>query len=245
MSVEAKPAEFLRIAHRGASGTRPELTRTAFERALEIGVDMIELDVHLTRDEHLVVVHDRELGRTLAGQGPVRERTLAELQSLDSGAWFKTPYSDQCPMSLLEVLELTRGRARLNVEIKSPEVDWARTAEVLSALLRQLDRVGDTIVSCFDMGALAALRAVDRETQLGVLWHEIDVAPAWQAAHELKAITFHPFWGIASPGVNAEAHAHGLQVLVWTVNDIARMQMLLAAGADGLMSDFPERFAEV
>src|SRR5215813_7211563 len=97
---------YLRIAHRGAAGTRPELTRPAFERALEIGVDMIELDVQLTRDQRLVVLHDRSLGRTVAGQGAVRDRTLAELAALDAGRWFGAEYAGTGVPSLDAVLEL-------------------------------------------------------------------------------------------------------------------------------------------
>ena len=98
---------------------------------------MIELDVQLTSDRHLIVLHDRELGRTVAGQGAVRERSLAELRALDAGIWFGRSYEGLRVPSLEDVLEQTRGRAELNVEIKSPASDWAATAEVLVEMLRR------------------------------------------------------------------------------------------------------------
>jgi glycerophosphoryl diester phosphodiesterase len=143
---------YLRIAHRGAAGTRPELTRPAFERALEIGVDMIELDVQLTRDGQLVVLHDRQLGRTVGGEGPVRERALAELQALDAGSWFDARWAGATVPSLDDVLGWTAGRAELNVEIKSPPLDWTATADALLTLLTDRQRLDGTIISSFQMG---------------------------------------------------------------------------------------------
>ena len=161
----------LKIAHRGAAGTRPELTQPAFEHALEIGVDMIELDVQLTRDQQLVVVHDRELGRTLPGRGLVREHTLAELAALDAGAWFALEYAGARAPSLEEVLDLTAGEADVNVEIKSPAPDWRATARVLIDLLSARGRLESTIISSFETGALRAVRECSEAARLGVLWH--------------------------------------------------------------------------
>src|SRR5512139_141616 len=178
---------YLRIAHRGAAGTRPELTRPAFERALELGVDMIELDAQLTRDGQLVVLHDRALGRTVAGAGPVRERTLAELQALDAGRWFDPRWAGATVPSLAEVLDWTAGRAELNVEIKSPEPDWAATAAALVDLLGATGRLDGTIVSSFQIGALAAVRARSAAARLGVLWQTSDFDPMWAEAAALGA----------------------------------------------------------
>lgn len=233
----------LRIAHRGAAGTRPELTRPAFERALELGVDMIELDVQLTRDGELVVLHDRQLGRTLAGSGPVRAHTLAELQALDAGVWFAPTWAGARVPSLDEVLALTAGRAELNVEIKSPPEDWAATAEALLDLLARHDRLGGTIISSFDRGALDAVRARSSAARLGVLWHNADLDPMWGAAAALDAAAVHPLWSLVDGELVATARAAGRQVIVWTVNDPEAIAALAALPVDGIISDFPERLA--
>jgi glycerophosphoryl diester phosphodiesterase len=231
----------LRIAHRGAAGTRPELTRPAFERALEIGVDMIELDVHLTCDGQLVVVHDRELGRTVQGEGAVRDRTLAELCALDAGAWFALEYAGARIMSLAEVLELTAGRAALNVEIKSPAADWEPTARVLLEALTAADRLESTVISSFETGALRAVRECSPAARLGVLWHNPDLDPIWLLAEGLQARSVHPHWTLVNQTVVEDAHGRGLEVIVWTVNEPDAIAALTALGVDGIISDFPER----
>lgn len=232
---------YLRIAHRGAAGTRPELTRPAFERALEIGVDLIELDVQLTRDRRLAVLHDRQLGRTVAGQGPVRERTLAELQGLDAGSWFDPRWAGATVPSLDEVLAWTAGRAELNVEIKSPQHDWVATAEALLALLSAAGRLPRTIISSFQMGALAEVQARSRAARLGVLWQTTDLDLMWAEAEALEAVSVHPLWSLVDEDLIAEARRQGRQVIVWTVNDADTMADLIALGVGGIISDFPER----
>jgi glycerophosphoryl diester phosphodiesterase len=231
----------LRIAHRGAAGTRPELTRAAFERAMELGADMIELDVQLTRDSELVVLHDRVLGRTIRGSGAVRELALRELQSMDAGSWFDPVYAGERVMSLDEVFELTRGRIALNVEIKSPEPDWQATARQLAERLQDSERRRSTLVSCFDMGALYALRRESAAARLGVLWKDADLTEAWQHAARLQAVSVHPHRLLVDAEMLQSAHDRGLSVLVWTVNEPPEIDRLAALGVDGIFSDFPER----
>ena len=235
----------LRIAHRGAAGTRPELTRPAFERALEIGVDMIELDVQLTADAQLVVLHDRELGRTVQARGLVREHTLAQLCELDAGAWFALEYAGARVLGLQEVLDLTAGRAALNVEIKSPAPDWDRTAHALIALLTATQRLDSTIVSSFETGALRAVRERCPEARLGVLWHGEDLDPMWLVAEGLAAGSVHPLWSLVDATVVEEAHRRDLALIVWTVNQPEPIGALAAIGVDGIISDYPERLREV
>ena len=237
--------QWLRIAHRGASGTSPELTRAAFERALSFGVDMIELDVQFSRDLELVVIHDHELHRTTSGRGAVRELDFAELAALDAGSWFATEFAGERVLHLDEVIRLVGGRARLNVEVKSPSSDWPEMASRLVRVLRAHDLVAATVVSCFDPGALFAVRARASEVRLGVLWQRTDFAEAWDLAAALGAVSIHPHWMLVSPEIVQAAHRRNLQVLVWTVNEVEAMQCLGQYGVDGIMSDFPERFDKI
>jgi glycerophosphoryl diester phosphodiesterase len=232
---------YLRIGHRGAAGTRPEHTRAAFDRAMEIGVDMIELDVQLTRDGCLVVLHDLDLGRTVSSKGPVREHRLAELRPLDAGGWFGPAYAGENVLSLDDVLDLTAGRADLNVEIKSPEPDWDDTAVVLTNLLTARRRLDSTIVSCFEIGALECVRRRGASTGLGVLWHTTDVDTVWTAAADLRARSVHPHWSLVDAGLVAAAHARGLLLITWTVNEPDLIHHFIQLGVDGIISDFPER----
>lgn len=235
----------MRIAHRGASGTRPEHTREAFERAVELRVDMIELDVQLTRDAQLVVLHDPYFGRTVAGTGLVRERTLDELRGLDAGSWFDAAYAGAGVLSLADVLDITAGRAMLNVEIKSPDIDWPQTAAALLELLDRRRQVALTVISCFDVGALRCVRSLSSSARLGMLWHDPDPTLLWAHAAAVEAENVHPYWPLVNPDLVATAKQRGLGVLAWTVNDVAVMRQLLAQGVDGIMSDFPERFDDI
>lgn len=234
-------SSFLVIGHRGAAGLAPEHTRPSFERALAIGVDMIELDVQLTRDGHLVVVHDRELGRTATGTGAVRAHSLGELKQLDTGSWFGEAFRGEPLFTLAEVFDLLGGRASLNVEIKSPEPDWEATARLLAEVLREAGALTSTVVSSFEMGALEAVRARLPEARIGVLWQSLDVVPAWEWAQRLRASSFHPFFGLVSDDLVDAARAHGLRVYTWTVNEENEIRRVAAAGVDGIISDFPDR----
>ena len=236
---------FLRIAHRGASGTRPEHTRVAFERAIEVGVDMIEIDVQLTRDRQLVVLHDLELGRTVEGKGRVREYDLADLRARDAGSWFDPTCRDQKVLSLAEVLEITAASVPLNVEIKSPPPDWETTVRQLLELLGRFDQLEATIVSSFAMGALRCLRSAAPQMRIGALWQQPDLEPLWAHARELGAATVHLSWPLAVDSVIEQARRRGLTVLTWTVNDLDDMCRLARAGVGGIISDFPERFAAI
>jgi glycerophosphoryl diester phosphodiesterase len=237
----AVPSLFLVIGHRGAAGLAPEHTRASFERALAVGVDMIELDVQLTRDGHLVVMHDVELGRTVPASGRVRECSLAELKQLDAGGWFGAEFRGEPPLSLAEVFDLLRGRASVNVEIKSPQPDWAATAQELSRVLHEARTHDTTVVSSFQMEALAAVRGVLGEVRLGVLWQRAELAPAWEWTARLRASSFHPFMALVNDDLVRAAHERGLHVHTWTVNDEDEMARLAGTNVDGIISDFPDR----
>jgi glycerophosphoryl diester phosphodiesterase len=232
-----------RIAHRGAAGTRPELTAVAFERAIDIGVDMIELDVQLTRDGRLAVLHDLVLGRTVTGTRSVRDCDLAELQQLDAGSWFAAEYAGARVPSLDEVLEQARGRVALNIEIKSPSGDWEATAQALLQAFDAGGGSGSALVSSFAMGALRAVRAASSVVRLAVLWHQPDIAAAFRHATALGAEAIHPHQALADGELIAAAHRRHLAVNTWTVNEPWRMRELIDLGVDGIISDFPERFA--
>ena len=238
-------APWLRIAHRGASGTAPEHTRAAFVRALDIGVDMIELDVQLTRDEQLVILHDHELERTTNGRGLVRDQTLAEIKSLDAGSWFGPEFAGETVLTLSEVLGLVGTAARLNVEVKASCADCAVLVPRLIHTLDRCQAIESTIISCFEPEALSVVREHSDRARLGLLWQNADFDEAWRWAAGLDAVSIHPLWVLISSDVVHAAHTRALKVLTWTVNEIAAVKALVRQGVDGIMSDFPERLHAV
>ena len=126
--------EFLCVAHRGASSYAPENTFAAFNKALELGASHVELDVHFSRDGHIVVIHDDTLDRTTDGSGAVADKTLVELRSLDAGSWFGPAYSGERIRTLAEIFEQYKGRLYFHVEIKARAEGLAsRTADMVRA----------------------------------------------------------------------------------------------------------------
>jgi len=238
-------ARWLRIAHRGASGLAPEHTRSAFQRALALGVDMIELDVQLSRDDELVVMHDLELERTTSGQGLVRAHDLVDLKRLDAGSWFGPTFVGEPVLSLDDVLALVIGRARLNVEIKAPAADWPVLVPRLAAALRARGAFDSTVISCFEPEALQAVRVYAAHARLGLLWQHTDFSDAWRWAGELRATSIHPYWMLVSADTVRTAAEKELDVIVWTVNEPDAMRHLIDLGVGGIISDFPDRFATV
>jgi glycerophosphoryl diester phosphodiesterase len=236
---------WLRIAHRGASGSAPEHTRPAFERAVELGVDMIELDVQLSHDGELVVIHDHDLHRTTSATGTVRDWSLAKIKALDAGSWYGAQFAGERILSLDEVIDIVGTRARLNVEVKAPATDWPALAPTLIHRLRARKQLQRTIISCFEPAALAAVRACDAAAPVGLLWQQMDFETAWEWARRLNAVSFHPHWALLSSELIDAAHERGLQVLTWTVNDVETMRELLHLGVDGIISDHPERFRAI
>lgn len=203
---------------------------------------MIELDVQLTLDEGLVVLHDLQLGRTVGAEGPVRGRRLDELCSLDAGSWFAPEYAGATVPSLDDVLDQTAGRVDLNVEIKSPEPDWPATARVLIGALETRQRLANTLITSFSFGALEAVRALSADARIGVLWHAVDLADAWVHAEAVVAESLNLLWRRVDDAVVSRAHEKGLKLFTWTVNGEGEIAKFAALGVDGIITDFPEQF---
>ena len=143
------------LAHRGYSGKAPENTMAAFELALAAGADGLELDVHITKDGEVVVIHDHTLERTTNGRGRVEELTYSELAQFDAGSWFGEEFRGQRLPKLSEVCELIRGTDKIfNVELKTG-VGFQTLTEKVAELIVAYDLVHKTIISSFYLIALA------------------------------------------------------------------------------------------
>jgi glycerophosphoryl diester phosphodiesterase len=228
------------IAHRGASGTRPENTLCAFRRAEALGAGMIELDVQLTRDGEVVVIHDWTLARTTDGRGRVASHTLSELRRLDAGAWFDVAYRGEIIPTLREVLDAVR--LPVNVELKARGDDGLedRTLDVVRAAGAER-RV---IFSSFHPQSLVRLRRRAGDADIAVLWSRRRLLMALQLADGVRATALHIRNGAVAPAEVRAARARGLEVRVWTVNDAGESAALEALGVGGLFTDFPERFLQ-
>lgn len=245
------------FAHRGASGHRPENTMEAFSLALEMGVRYLELDVHTSRDGHVVVIHDRTLERTTNGRGAVGDHLLSELKKLDAGYHF-VPVGGREPLfrgkgiriPLLEEVLQEFPHAMVNIEVKqkTPPME-----EPLWEVLRRHGALHRVLLASEDGETLRRLRArfgpevatgISREEGFRIVrWYlagkRRPYRPEGQALQIPQRIKGFDY---ITKGFVEAVHGLGLEVHVWTVNEASRMKRFLELGVDGVMTDFPERF---
>jgi glycerophosphoryl diester phosphodiesterase len=231
----------LNIGHRGASGSFPENTIAAFRAAIDAGAQMCELDVQLTRDRAIVVIHDETVDRTTDGRGAVAEMTLAELKLLDAGARFQggaRVHGERIP-TLDEVFAATTGKCGLNIELKAKGLEL----EVVESI-RNWNALETSMVSSFEWDALEVLRKIDTEVRIGVL-AESEVPAMLETAARLDAYAVNPHYDMVTAELCDNAHARSLKVLTWTVDEPAQMHLLIDHGVDGIMTNYPARLRDV
>jgi glycerophosphoryl diester phosphodiesterase len=268
MWLQARPASphpyfdaagFQVIAHRGGSGLGPENTLTAFRSSLAAGADVLEMDLRTTADGHLVVLHDATVDRTTDGRGAVNEMTLAQLKKLDAGYRWTADQGRSFPFrgrgitvpTLSEVLAVF-AETPLITEIKEkrPEV-----SQSVCEMLRRHGRMTSVLVASVHGGVLERFRQVcpGAATSAGpseALWFYLlsraGLAPLYSPDMQALQVPV-TFKGLAvvSPRFIAAAHARNLTVAVWTVNAEGTMRRLIAAGVDGIMTDYPDRLVGI
>lgn len=232
------------VAHRGNSWIAPQNTMAAFESAWRAGADLVELDIQLAADGEIVVIHDGTVDATTDGSGEVGAMTLPELRALDAGSWFSPAFAGQRIPTLGEVLRflVDRPGTDLLLELKdvwSPD-DAARVTDAIRAA-GLADRV---VVQSFFPQTVAALRDVAPTLRRGLLverHHDGLVA----GCAELGAMACNPSVAmvLADAGLVPALHVAGLQVMVWTADDVAEWEALTAAGVDAIITDRPDRLA--
>jgi glycerophosphoryl diester phosphodiesterase len=235
------------IGHRGASGVAPENTLAAFRRAAELGARYVETDLQLSRDAHLVALHDDTLQRTTDGHGPVAAKTLEELRRLDAGSWFRGAgngegrYAGERIPTVEEVLAFGREHdIGLFLEIKAPRASGAEHAVV--AAVHAASALLSTNVISFDLDVLARVRKIEPVLLLGYLFNKRSPDAVAQAV-DAGARTVLPRADRVTPELVEEARRNDIKVVTWTVNDPQRMKALIEMGVDGIMTDFPDRLA--
>jgi glycerophosphoryl diester phosphodiesterase len=231
------------VAHRGGSGYAPENTMAAFRRAVELGATFIETDLRMSRDAQLVAMHDAEVNRTTNGRGPVNQLTLAELRALDAGSWFGAEFAGEHIPTLDEVLTFAReADVVFYLELKS-DATWG-VEHALVAALRKAREAARTVVLSFDPAILAAVHRLDASLMTGLV---VDSAArdVVSRATQVGARQLAPRSDRVTRDLVEQAHGQGLPVVTWTVNDPGRMRALIAAGVDGIMTDYPDRLREV
>ncbi len=215
------------MGHRGAKAYEPENTLRSIRRALAMGVQAVEIDVHLSRDGQLVVIHDATVDRTTNGHGRVADLTWEELRRLDAGLGERLP-------SLLEVVELVRGQAHLFVEMKDP-----RALPALAAFFADLHLFGEAHVISFWHPALRELRRLEPRIAAGVLFVGCPVDPVSLAQDALAEALVLNYQYVTAELVQAARQA-GLLVAVWNIDTVADLVPLLPLNLDYIGSNAPD-----
>lgn len=226
-------------AHRGASALAPENTLAAFLSALNTGADGIELDVMLSRDKELVVIHDSTVDRTTDGTGKVAEMPLAALRELDAGVWFGDAFRGEKLPTLAEVYEAVGGKMRINVELKNYAHPLDDLTRRVIALTERFHLENSVLLSSFNPINLSKARRQKPEISLGLL-----AAPGSRAM--LGAIgrlspydALHPYHEDVTPEMLARLRARGKALNTWTVDDPQALRRLGALGVDGIICNNP------
>lgn len=241
MSQEKTPKKPLIIAHRGASALAPENTLAAFALALKQGADGIELDVMLTRDKELAVIHDASVDRTTNGNGLVAEMTLADLRKLDAGSKFSPDFAGEPIPTLRQVLELTGSRILVNIELKNYAHPLDALTECVIRLVQEMGLSQSVLLSSFNPLNLSRAKRLDPDIRRGLLTFP-GKAGALLRGPVGKLFSYqalHPYYEDVNPKMVQAQHKMGNQINVWTVDNPVELRRMRDYGVDMLICNDP------
>jgi glycerophosphoryl diester phosphodiesterase len=223
----------LKIGHRGAKGHVAENTLESIQKAIDFGVDGIEIDVHLCASGELVVFHDFTLDRMTSGNGDITKYALQELKRI------KVKDKYQIPI-LEEVLNLIDKRCLLNIELKGANTA-TKTCEVIDRFIKENNwKYSDFIVSSFQHHEIKDVFQTNKNIPLGVLT-KASVEEALEFAQTINAVALHPNYALLTIENVKKAQDNGFQVNTWTVNDLETINRMKNYGVNAIISDYPDR----
>jgi glycerophosphoryl diester phosphodiesterase len=214
----------------------------AFEAAMECGADGIELDVHMTRDGHPVVIHDERLERTTTGKGYVKDYRLEELKAFDAGRWFSPKFRGERIPTLREVFQRIRLDSRciqIDVELKTDVFDYEGIEDSVWALVEEYGLKDNVIVSSFNHNTLSRLKRKYSQASIGLLYTG-DLDEPWCYAKRMKAAALHPQHRGLPNFVVYESHRRGICIHPWTVNKASDMMRMRMMDVDAIITDYPD-----
>jgi glycerophosphoryl diester phosphodiesterase len=221
------------IAHRGAAGSAPENTLASVALAVEQGADMVEIDVQETADGEIVVVHDSDLMRVGGAVVKIWEATYDELQEIDVGSWYGPEFSGQRVPTLEQVLEICKGRARVDIELKYYGHN-ERLEERVAEIVERMEMENEVVLMSLAYDLVLSMKALRPDWTVGLLTAKA-VGDLTKSDTDFLAVHV----GIASHRFVRRAHAAGKDVYVWTVNDKLNMFRMMSRGVDGVITDHP------
>ena len=226
-------SNFLVIGHRGAMGYETENTIASIEKAIELGVSMIEIDVLRIKSGEIMVFHDKRVDRLTNGAGEIEDYFMSDVLALNLVGGHKIP-------TLQKVLKVVDGRVKINIELKGK-----RTASKVDQIIRVYERregypLSNYVISSFDWEELDAFRALNQEVDIAVLT-DADPLQAISKAKELKAVAINPYYKNINAEIVEQIHDAGFKVYTYTVNGEADIASVKEMGVDGIFCDYPDR----
>jgi len=229
------------IAHRGASGYTPENTLISFLKAIELNADAVECDVHLSKDNIPIVIHDEELNRTTDGKGYVKDYSLKELKSLNAGYKnrFFDKFKDEKIPTLREVLEVCKNKIGVVIEIKNGPFFYDGIEDKIVNLIKELDMEEQVIISAFDHLTVKRVKKLNKNLVTAVIFSGCPVKPTLDCLLAY-ADGLHLEWCYLKPSVVKEAEEDGLFINVWTVNKEEDIRKMFLMNVNGVITDYPD-----
>ena len=237
--------EMVNIAHRGASGHAPENTMEAFQKGFEMKADYIEIDVQMTKDGELVVIHDTTVDRTTNGTGKVGDLTLAEIRQLDAGSWFGEAYAGEKVPTFEEVLTEFRGKVGILIELKAPELYPGVEEKIADALIeKNMSSANNNkiILQSFNHESMKKSKELLPNLSHGVLlggsWANVTEEQLGQFA--AYADYFNPSMYIVTDELVNDVHEAGMDIYPYTSRSQEQALNLFDLHVDGIITDYPE-----
>ncbi|MCJ7704194.1 MAG: hypothetical protein MUO28_01500 [Desulfobacterales bacterium] len=235
------------VAHRGFSGSAPENTMIAFKKGMEAGSDMIELDVRLSKDGGVVVIHDETLERTTSGRGRVIDLTLDELKKLDAGSKFHSSFSGEKIPALREVLKIAHRKVLVNIELKKGDYGRWTIFDLADRALREVEMAGmvdQVVFSSFDPIALERVLKKNQAVPVAYLYNK-----PWNSPREVTE--GRPFSTLTCRKTVltreniSRAHQEGIRIGVYTLNTEEEMEKFIDLKVDAIITDYPDRLINI
>ena len=243
--------DFILIAHRGASGYAPENTLPALSKAIELGANYLEIDVHQCKDGHIVAIHDFDVERTTNGSGSVKDLTIDEIKKLDAGLWFDPNFAETKIPTLQEVIDAIGANVKLVVEVKGGSEEYPGIEESIVSIVKQKKVESQVIFKSFSIDVLERFKSLAPDiprlyvfvlhfSDLNLTLDKwIDFTDIYDNPAKVQYFQAHR-WFI-NKSLIEKAHANKIKIIAWNVNSVDDIESMLQLGVDGIETDYPDR----
>lgn len=254
MAQQANSRKPIVVAHRGASGYAPENTLASIKKAIAMGVDMVEIDVQLTKDKQVVLMHDLTVDRTTNGKGKVRDLQFDEIRKLDAGSWFSSEYAGEKIPTLEEVIETVKGKCKLLIEVKRVKTNKPEIEAKIIQLIDKYNAYDWCIVQSFETEVVKNIQALDKSVEchklvtmnLSVLPLHLDSRIKTGTIYKYKTVqAINPYFKMLNKRKVDKIHSRGQKIITWTVNEKEDMKRMIEMGVDGIITNYPDRLIEL